>query len=1113
MRKLILLLCALFITMGAWAAVTTPTFTAVAPVNVTSGWYQIQWVDTGSDTNTDYSNAEVSGKYVTNYQEDATVSTVDYPLYLGSAPSNANEHAKTFVYYEQVGSSSGRGTDGYLRSANGHYVTQTGAASATKPGGHNYIIYMSSGTYPKNSVISSQYTGTRYSLIPRGKEATPYIGQTVANKFPMVQFSKVTPADLGLQPWTVSFIFAEGISGDNTQVEYTGSGIYGLTKVYDNGTFFIDSSTTPDAGDFSAPDISGYTATITVNSSTHTISVRYGVMVTYNLYESDGSTFVSRADNLQLKNSAVSIPAAIESTCYDYATVGTIGTEDCTIKVIRTPKSGYVVSLGGLNSAKCYNIRNNRGTWAVGSGATDVNSTVELDLAFLASDVKQQFAFIYYDESDDETNNGKYYLYSVGESKFAYVNGTKLSLTSNFTAEVAASPVTFGASTNSTYMYSEPIIVTVGDQMFGVSTDYSPDIYKWNDQADGGNCAYVIEADDFNASAATALVEFYFTHTLTYVVKDESANTLFTSDPINIYKGTYNTLPTEYHRDYFFTYATDGVTINDESSANTNLIFTASPKSGVLQYTANTSSPVYYNLNIRSKYLAYNDEATGDVELLDSSTPFNPDAAWAFIGDPYTGFKIINQTNGTDKYLTYTSVVTGRHSANNIGFVADANFTNQYWYVDANTGGFCLRMKENPNIYFHHDSGNNFLRTCSVSEWGSVHNDAGSTIVFASDEDVLVNLYNDLKDVFFADGVGKYTWGGSGTAEEARANINGAGSALALHATSSYKGLYDALLDIKENISLNTPAAGFYRIKGKTSNKYLAAGLAANSKFNMTTAEDATTIFYYDGTNLTNLSSGMCNGVNASNWAWVVGESASTVTFHDGHTSCGYGIQTATAYFYDNGDNSSSADRGTSVDMSSGDKRYRSWELTEITTLPVTISSVGYATFCSPVAVTIPSGVTAYIATLEQSDYLHLDEIEDGIIPANTGVVLAGNEGTYNFVITEEEGSAEDGLLEGTVAAIARPTDSYILATGGSGLGFYKDGASTIPGFKAYLPASAVVNVKGFLGFNFDDEETGIENLNENLNKNKAIFNLAGQRVAKPTQGLYIVNGKKVVIK
>ena len=98
-QKLTLLLIALFTTVGAWADVTTPTFTALAPDAIVSGWYQIRWVNTNGDTNTNYSDEEVSGKYVTNYQEEATVSTVDYPLYLGSAPSTADEHAKTFIYY------------------------------------------------------------------------------------------------------------------------------------------------------------------------------------------------------------------------------------------------------------------------------------------------------------------------------------------------------------------------------------------------------------------------------------------------------------------------------------------------------------------------------------------------------------------------------------------------------------------------------------------------------------------------------------------------------------------------------------------------------------------------------------------------------------------------------------------------------------------------------------------------------------------------------------------------------------------------------------------------------------------------------------------------------
>ena len=53
-----------------------------------------------------------------------------------------------------------------------------------------------------------------------------------------------------------------------------------------------------------------------------------------------------------------------------------------------------------------------------------------------------------------------------------------------------------------------------------------------------------------------------------------------------------------------------------------------------------------------------------------------------------------------------------------------------------------------------------------------------------------------------------------------------------------------------------------------------------------------------------------------------------------------------------------------------------------------------------------------------------------------------------------------------------------------------------------------------FLSFSFDGDATGIEKVeNAAVNANGTMFNLAGQRVAQPTKGLYIVNGKKVVVK
>ena len=73
------------------------------------------------------------------------------------------------------------------------------------------------------------------------------------------------------------------------------------------------------------------------------------------------------------------------------------------------------------------------------------------------------------------------------------------------------------------------------------------------------------------------------------------------------------------------------------------------------------------------------------------------------------------------------------------------------------------------------------------------------------------------------------------------------------------------------------------------------------------------------------------------------------------------------------------------------------------------------------------------------------------------------------------------------------------------------DSNVTVGAYRAYFTVTGT-SVKALV---FGDEETGINNLNvdDDLNKNEVIYNLAGQRVQKAVKGLYIKNGKKVVIK
>ena len=69
---------------------------------------------------------------------------------------------------------------------------------------------------------------------------------------------------------------------------------------------------------------------------------------------------------------------------------------------------------------------------------------------------------------------------------------------------------------------------------------------------------------------------------------------------------------------------------------------------------------------------------------------------------------------------------------------------------------------------------------------------------------------------------------------------------------------------------------------------------------------------------------------------------------------------------------------------------------------------------------------------------------------------------------------------------------------------------------KAYLSLDAAATANE-LTISFDDEDggvTGIQNLTPALSKGEgAVFDLQGRRVAQPAKGLYIVNGKKVVLK
>ena len=194
-----------------------------------------------------------------------------------------------------------------------------------------------------------------------------------------------------------------------------------------------------------------------------------------------------------------------------------------------------------------------------------------------------------------------------------------------------------------------------------------------------------------------------------------------------------------------------------------------------------------------------------------------------------------------------------------------------------------------------------------------------------------------------------------------------------------------------------------------------------------------------------------------------------------------------------------------------------SWTIEPVTTLPVTITAAKYATFFAPVAVTVPAGVTAHTVTIN-GDWATLSEALE-VIPANTGVVLYSETAdTYNFTITENVEAIEGNALRGSAAATYYTTAGtyYALGLVDGEVGFYKDAFNNSRfqnnSHKAYLYVEGTQNAASY-SFRFGEGTTGVENV-EVENQVKTIFDLTGRKVEAITApGIYIVNGKKVLVK
>ena len=168
-----------------------------------------------------------------------------------------------------------------------------------------------------------------------------------------------------------------------------------------------------------------------------------------------------------------------------------------------------------------------------------------------------------------------------------------------------------------------------------------------------------------------------------------------------------------------------------------------------------------------------------------------------------------------------------------------------------------------------------------------------------------------------------------------------------------------------------------------------------------------------------------------------------------------------------------------------------------------------------------PEGTEVYKVNLNGTK-ITMNRIEDGIVTRCQGVVLKSTIENITMTKTDEESSDDyyGNSLWGTSSRITNPDYGNVYVLGNkesAGVAFYKlKSTGTIRANKAYLKANNSAAANAFFTFDFDATATGVDSINAQDSEENAdikIYDLQGRRVANPGKGIYIVNGKKVLMK
>lgn len=734
---------------------------------------------------------------------------------------------------------------------------------------------------------------------------------------------------------------------------------------------------------------------------------------------------------------------------------------------------------------KVYNITNVRTTaWTANADNTGLIGTKSYNKATAE---QQQFAFFKYE--------GKQYLYNVGAKKFVATDGALTDSKSE------AATVSVWYTGNNDYPYC--FYIEERGLLFNGQGSGSFSINSWNNALDDGNRHNLVEVADVDKYDEILAIFEIPSWKVTYNIyfNDEK---IATAEKVQD-KDSEASLPSSMLKP-FCTYEYDQTTIA-EGVTEVNVTATWG---GPFKISTDYATANWYDMAMRGTWYVTSavKDASGAYKTQNANTMglVEDSYQWAFIGNPYDGFKIINKAAGDGYSFGWTdnnakdggipTIMADDEGHHTWGIVSSTNTS-----VPANS--FCLNVP-GTNLYINQYGG----AGGSVKFWNSTGNvgDAGSAFtVFDVPTDFSSFVKSDIAP--YVESTAKYFV----LTDAAKAEIGYDESYKTECSFETYKAMKEKLDAVSGDIAnYILPANGYYTMKNKMYGTYMGIDPSdAKIYGNYETATAAKQIVKLEKTGENTYAISLM-GKHAPK---IVAQSADVIASDEmGNYTVYIPVVGYAAFQADANAQYSSLHCAASGNVvgwvASADASM--WEVEDAVSIDFAIGETGYATAYLPFPVDTPEGVTACAGQILNTDagkYLSLTELK-GTIPAETPVVLKGDEGSYTFAIVAAEVPALNVAndLKGTLKPI-KAAGKYVLAQPDGGkIGFYQTESGNIAATEAYL------DVEDEAKFFLFECPTGISKVNaEGLVVDGPIYNLMGQRLQKMQNGINVMSGKKIL--